>query len=96
MHGDVWVMSAHAYTKGPFASPQVEKPEDRISHDVAHISCISSSKIICPNNMSIIIMRKPVFGVSYQVRHKPACTATEDGWRLEISDLESRGIVLMM
>ena len=28
------------------------------------------------------------------VRHKPGCTATEDGYRLEISDLERRGIVL--
>ena len=25
------------------------------------------------------VMRKPVFGVSDQVRHKPGCTATEDG-----------------
>ena len=39
-------------------------------------------------------VRKPVFGVSDQVRHKPGCTATEDGYRHEISDLESRGIVL--
>ena len=39
-------------------------------------------------------VRKPVFGVSDQVVHKPCCTATEDGWRLEISDLGSRGIVL--
>ena len=39
-------------------------------------------------------MKKPVFGVSDQVRHKPGCTTTEDGWRLEISDLGSRGIVL--
>ena len=39
-------------------------------------------------------VRKPVFGVSDQVRNKPGCAATEDGWRLEISDLESRGIVL--
>ena len=39
-------------------------------------------------------MRKLVFGVSNQVRHKPGCTATKDGQRLEISDLESRGIVL--
>ena len=31
-------------------------------------------------------MRKPVFGVSDQVRHKPGCTTTEDGWRLEILD----------
>ena len=34
--------------------------------------------------------------VSELVRHKPCCTATEDGKRLEISDLESRGIVLAM
>ena len=32
--------------------------------------------------------------VSDLIRHKPGCTATEDGSRLEISDLESRGIVL--
>ena len=40
------------------------------------------------------IVRKPVFGVSDHVRHKPGCTTTEDGKRLEISDLGSRGIVL--
>ena len=34
--------------------------------------------------------------VSDLVRHKPGCTATEDGKRPEISDLESRGIVLFM
>ena len=34
--------------------------------------------------------------VSELVQHKPGCTATEDGQRLEISDLESRGIVLSM
>ena len=28
-----------------------------------------------------------------QVRHKPGCTTTKDGLRLEISDFESRGIV---
>ena len=31
--------------------------------------------------------RKPVFGVSDHVRNKRDCTATEDGKRLEISDL---------
>ena len=30
--------------------------------------------------------------VSDLVQHKPGCTATEDGKRLEILDLESRGI----
>ena len=26
-----------------------------------------------------LVVRKPVFGVSDQVRHNPGCTATEDG-----------------
>ena len=26
-----------------------------------------------------LVVRKPVFGVSDQVRHKPGCTAAEDG-----------------
>ena len=34
--------------------------------------------------------------VSDLVRHKLGCTATEDGYRLEISDIEIRGIVLSM
>ena len=37
-------------------------------------------------------MRKPVFRVSDLVRHKQGCAVTEDGYRLEISDLGSRGI----
>ena len=41
-----------------------------------------------------LVVRKPVFGVSDQVPHKPGCADTEDGERLEISDLGSRGIVL--
>ena len=28
--------------------------------------------------------------ISDQVRHKPGCTGTEDGYRLETSDIESR------
>ena len=47
----------------------------------------------CLDSMSLVV-RKPVFVVSDQVRHKPGCTATEDGQRLEISNLVSRGIVL--
>ena len=37
--------------------------------------------------------RKPVFQVSNQVRHEQSCMATEDGYRLEVSDLGSKGIV---
>ena len=42
------------------------------------------------------VMRKPVFGVFDQVRQKQDCTATEYGYRLENSELESRGTVLSM
>ena len=38
--------------------------------------------------------RKPVFGVSDQVRHKPVCAVSENGKKLEISDLGRREIVL--
>ena len=38
--------------------------------------------------------RKPVFGVLEQVRLKPACAATEAKQRLEISDIETRDIIL--
>ena len=41
-----------------------------------------------------LIMRKPVFGVSDQVRLKPACSATETVQRLAISAIASRGIIL--
>ena len=36
-----------------------------------------------------LVLRKPV-------RHKPGCTATEDGYRIEISDLDRSGIALSM
>ena len=39
-------------------------------------------------------MRKPVFGISDLVKHKPSCIATEDSERLESLYSESRGIVL--
>ena len=42
------------------------------------------------------VVRKPVFGVSDQVQHKPGCTATEDCKWLEILDLGSGRIVLSM
>ena len=43
-----------------------------------------------PEAFLSLVTRKPVCWVSDQVPHKPCCTATEDGFRLEISDLESR------
>ena len=41
-----------------------------------------------------LVTRKPVFGVCDQGRLKPACTATAVMWRLEILDIETRGIKL--
>ena len=41
----------------------------------AHNLQLASTTLL---NMSLIL-RKPVFGVSDQVRHKSGCTATEDG-----------------
>ena len=52
-----------------------------------------NSNIFYQHEVSLVV-RKPVFGVSDHVRHKPGCTATEDGYRLEISDLDRRGIAL--
>ena len=40
------------------------------------------------------VTRKPVFGVCDQVRLKQACSVTETSSRLEILDIESRGIIL--
>ena len=39
-------------------------------------------------------MRKPVFGICEQVGLKPACSASEASESLEISDRETRGIIL--
>ena len=45
------------------------------------------------HNMSLV-SRKSVFWVCYQARLKLACAATEARQRLEISDIETRGIIL--
>ena len=46
-------------------------------------------------NLSLVL-RKPVFGVSDQVRHKLGCLVTADDWRLENSNLGRGEIVLSM
>ena len=40
------------------------------------------------------VTRKPVFRVCGQGKLKPACTANETSWGLEISAIASRGIIL--
>ena len=39
---------------------------------------------------------KPVFAVSDQVRHKLDCAETDDGQRVEISNIGCREIILFM
>ena len=60
-----------------------KKHRDSFSRDKVHILII-----IEPRHEKTNVL------VSDLVRHKPGCIATEDGKRLEISDLERRGIAL--
>ena len=53
-----------------------------------------SSVITKDNTNMSLVTRKPVFGVCDQGRLKPACAATEARQTLEISDIETRGIIL--
>ena len=46
-------------------------------------------------HMSLVV-RKPVFGVSDLVRHKPGCKLQEMARGLKFRDVGSRGIVLYM
>ena len=72
-----------------FVSDLVGNPEDRFSHNEAHIG----SRLEL--HLSLVV-RKPVFGVFDQVLHKLGCAVTADDWRLENLDLERGGIVLSM
>ena len=69
------------------------------------ILCIGNSVVSCDNmwNSSMnceiriymsLVTWKPVFGVCDQVQLKPACSATETSWSLEIAHKETRDIVL--
>ena len=48
----------------------------------------------CGGSYMSHVRTKPAFGVCDQLRHKPACSATETGLGLEISAIASRSIVL--
>ena len=75
-------------------SDLVGNPEDQFSH-----LSMTLSGLTAMNNLSLdvidisLVVRKPVFWVSDLVPHKPGCTATEDGWTLEILYVGSKGIV---
>ena len=60
----------------------------------AHALLDTKSVLYTTNLHLSLITRKPVFGVFDQVRLKPACAATEASYRLEISDVETRDIIL--
>ena len=50
-----------------------------ISYLVRHQEETGTFGYLCNVAHLSLVVRKPVFGVSNQVRHKPGCTATEDG-----------------
>ena len=50
--------------------------------------------MVCIPYELIMVCENWVFGVFDQVRLKPVCTITEEGKRLDISDLRRREIVL--
>ena len=54
----------------------VGNPEDRFSHNEVHIIRTFFNIEVLKYIMGHV-MRKPVFGVSEQVQHKPGCTATD-------------------
>ena len=64
-------------------SDLVRKFKEGFSHDAAQFERDAMYFVFVVSCLSQIylspVVRKPVFGVSDQVRHKPGCTATEDG-----------------
>ena len=73
--------------------------KSRFSHDEAHIKddCYKLALDLLEDCVSCFlscIVRKPVFGVSYQVQHTSGSSTREGGKRFEILDIENRGIVL--
>ena len=60
---------------------------------ICHDGMLEDTNTLDGAHMSLIA-RKPVFWVFNQVRLKPACAATDARWRLEISDTETRDIIL--
>ena len=62
-----------------------ECKEDISPYNISIRADLSGS--LCPAYVSLVmnhlslVLRKPVFGVSDQVPHKPGCATTEDGYR---------------
>ena len=64
--------------------------EDTNSLDGAHLLLVCHVLVIYLSLVTI----KPVFGVCDQVRLKPACSAEETRYRLEVSDIETEDNIL--
>ena len=60
----------------------------------SHVTAYSVSKTWSLHVHLSLVMRKPVFVISNQVRFKLACSATEASQRLEILYTETRGLIL--
>ena len=63
-------------------SDQDGNPEDWFSHNEAQSVAVLTANQVASgltHGQDSLVVRKPVFGVSDQVQHKPGCTATEDG-----------------
>ena len=72
------------------ADVDLENNKGEIPAKVRTLQDISETRFSCLNSQCLItcemgdlnlslVVRKPVLGVFDQVRHKPGCTATEDG-----------------
>ena len=61
---------------GPLQNDIIQR-EHKVNRVSSYFPKGGHSATITELNMSLVV-RKPVFGVSDQVRHNPGCTATED------------------
>ena len=63
-----------------------------ITHDFFQQAIIQAQSAAMQVCYLSLVVRKPVFGVSDQVRHKLGCTTTEDGYRLEFWTQKVEGL----
>ena len=75
------------FFRSPFGLLSVKRWNNNLNNKMNKLLSVKRSFIF---ELLSLVARKPVFGVSDQVRHKLGCATTEDGYRPELSD----GIVL--
>ena len=63
----------------PRAETPIERPPSARSLSERPPSSVYHDYTTTTSRYMSLVVRKPVFGVFNQVRHKPGCTATEDG-----------------